>query len=328
MGDTSIKLAPMIFGADKVASDFIAEWNNDTDSITAHTSGSTGLPKVIKLQKEDMRTSALSTCEYFQIKPSSVLVSPLSANYIAGKMMLVRSFVSGAALWIEEPSNRPIIKNYGTIDLLPLVPSQVDWLIQNPSLFGSVKNIIIGGGALHPKMERQLINAPCNIFATYGMTETCSHIAFRNISTQEKCYTALPGISFDIDNRGCLIIIAPNFSFKRLITNDIIELKNSYQFIWKGRYDNVINTGGIKIYPEEVETRLATILDKPFYIIGRPNPKWGEEVVLYIECESIDVSQIINQARNLLMPYCVPKDVIIKPKFQRTESGKIKRILL
>lgn len=328
MGNSKIKLAKLIPETYVSAVDeFIDAWNNTRSTILAHTSGSTGTPKLIELPKSDMQLSAKATCDYFGINHNSTLVLPLSPKYIAGKMMIVRAIISGATLWIEEACNKPIAHDYGIIDLLPVVPSQVNWLIENPKLINSINNIIVGGGALSPDQESRLREHPCNIYATYGMTETCSHVALRNISRNEPYYTAMPDISFDIDHRGCLIIEAPKYSFKRLITNDIIELINSHQFVWRGRYDNVINTGGIKVFPEEIEQQLAGVIDSPFYIIGRPSPKWGEEIVLYVEGSSIDTNSIIKKVRNSLNPYCVPKEIIVKYQFFRTESGKIKRML-
>lgn len=317
----------MIYGADHIAEDFIARWHSASPTIEAHTSGSTGQPKLILLPKSDMTLSAKATCEFFEIGKKSTLLMPLSAGYIAGKMMIVRSIISGADLWIESPSNRPIKRDYGMIDLLPLVTSQTQWIIDNPRLSLSIKNIIVGGGALSPRQEEALSKLPCNVYATYGMTETCSHVALRCITKGENFYTALPDISFDVDDRGCLIIVAPKYSFKRLTTNDIVDLTSSTKFIWRGRYDNVINSGGIKIFPEELEKKIASIVDVPFYVVGRHSDKWGCEVVLYIESVDYPTSALMERLRTILPPYSLPKEILLKSEFQRTDSGKIKRVL-
>lgn len=327
MDDSSIRLAQIVHGADGSASRFINEWLGDSDCIVARTSGSTGVPKQIFLKKSDMRFSALATCRYFGIDATARMVLPLSADYIAGKMMIVRAAVSGAELWMERPSNRPLSRDYGQIDLLPVVPSQLLGLVENP-LFRQVKNLIVGGGALSPVMERQLIDCGVNVYATYGMTETCSHVALRCISRKEQCYEALPDITFDVDERGCLVVVAPEFSFGRLITNDIVDVKDEHHFIWLGRYDNVINTGGIKVFPEVVEQALAPFVEKPFYIIGRKSLVWGEEVVMYVEGDDVDCDDVMKKARLVLDRYSMPKEVIAVKQFQRTGSGKIKRSLL
>lgn len=323
MGNTISDTLAHIFNADEVALKFIHEWHNDLPYIEAHTSGSTGTPKKIKLLKQDMIESAIATCKFFEISKSSTLVLPLSANYIAGKMMIVRAIVSGADLWIEEPSNTPIKKDYGQIDLLPIVPSQIDWIINESTYSNQIRNLIIGGGAISPTREQALISSKINAFATYGMTETCSHIALRHITKKE--YITLPDISISHDDRNCLVIDAPKFSFNRIVTNDIVEIIDSNHFIWLGRYDNIINSGGVKIVPEQIEEIISKIIRFPFYIIGEKDDKWGEVVSLYIETTYIDEKEIINKASEILDKYTVPKRIKCIAEFERTPNGKIKR---
>lgn len=323
MGNTISDTLAHIFNANEVALKFIHEWHNDLPYIEAHTSGSTGTPKKIKLLKQDMIESAIATCKFFEISKSSTLVLPLSANYIAGKMMIVRAIVSGADLWIEEPSNTPIKKDYGQIDLLPIVPSQIDWIINESTDSNQIRNLIIGGGAISPTREQALISSKINAFATYGMTETCSHIALRHVTKKE--YTTLPDISISHNDRNCLVIDAPKFSFNRIVTNDIVEIVDSNHFIWLGRYDNIINSGGVKIVPEQIEEIISKIIPFPFYIIGEKDDKWGEVVSLYIETTYIDEKEIINKASEILDKYTVPKRIKCIAEFERTPNGKIKR---
>lgn len=328
MGNSTIKLdRTIIHGADEKVMRFIDEWMDETDCLLAHTSGSTGTPKPIRLLKQDMLQSARATCEFFGINETSTMVMPLSVDYIAGKMMIVRAMVSGATLWIEKPSNSPLIRSYGNIDLLPVVPSQILSIIDK-SNDRQIKNLIVGGGAIPANVETKLIATGINAYSTYGMTETCSHVALRKIANEQDLYEALPGIRFSTDDRDCLIVNAQSFSFKKLHTNDIVELVDDTHFKWVGRYDNVINTAGIKVFPEEVEKVLSTIIDAPFYIIGTPDDKWGEAVTLYIEGKMVDVDNIEKQTRRLLDRYRVPKKIICVDRFERTESGKIKRVRL
>lgn len=324
MGNTINDTLAHIFNADNTALKFIQEWYNDKPYIEAYTSGSTGTPKNIQLLKQDMIESAIATCNFFGINKSSTLVLPLSTKYIAGKMMIVRAIVSGATLWIEEPSNTPISNDYGKIDLIPIVPSQIDWIVNELTYPYQIRNLIIGGGAISQKREQALISSKINAFSTYGMTETCSHVALRQVS--EKEYTTLANITISQDNRGCLIINAPKYSFNQIVTNDIVEVIDSKHFIWLGRYDNIINTGGIKVVPEQVEEKLSKIIQHPFYIIGEKDDKWGEVVSLYIETTNIDITEITKLASQILDKYSVPKKIKCVPKFERTPNGKIKRL--
>ncbi len=324
MANSCIKLGrTIIWNADDAAKEFIEQWFNTSPYIEAHTSGSTGSPKIISLPKNDMKLSALSTCQKFSIGQQSKMVMPLSANYIAGKMMIVRAIVSGAELWIEEPSNNPLNQDYGTIDLIPIVPSQIDSILASKYRH-NIQNIIIGGGAIPPTTEIKCTSANLNAYATYGMTETCSHVAIRKIG--ETLYEAMPGISFSLDSRGCLIISAPQYSFKEITTNDIVSIIDSTHFEWIGRWDNVINTGGIKVFPEQIEQKISEIISDPFYIIGTPDEKWGECVTLYIENPTVDINQLkYNIANHLNNKYERPTKIVAVAEFKRTYSGKIKR---
>lgn len=321
----------VIYNAGEDVRRFIDEWNNELPYIIAHTSGSTGTPKTIRLLKDDMRRSAVATCRYFNITDSSVMVLPLSIGYIAGKMMVIRALEAKARLWIESPSNKPLVRDYGTVDLLPVVPSQVEWIVSNPECCKKIRNIIVGGGAMPVGLECRLAESGINAYATYGMTETCSHVALRRVGDESSCYNALPGITFATDERGCLVIDAPQFSFGRIVTNDIVTLVDENRFRWMGRWDNVINTGGVKVFPEKIEQAIsASVSLPPFYVTGRKSEKWGEEVVMYVECAAseIDADGILSALKEEISRYELPKEIIPVPAFSRTESGKIRRLLL
>lgn len=306
---------------------FLKEWESDSDYILAHTSGSTGKPKEIRLLKEDMRQSARATNRFFGIGPDSLLVSPLSAGYIAGKMMIVRALEAGCRLIEETPSNHPLKSEYGTVALLPIVPSQIPGLLESEYV-RNVQNVIVGGAPMSPVQEQLLMSAlTMNAYATYGMTETCSHVALRKIGCQY--YQALPGVRFEVDNRSCLKIIALDFSFKELQTNDVVKLEDVTHFQWKGRVDNVIISGGIKIFPEEIERELSGRIPLSFYFIGEPDDKWGQKLIMKVEYSSADLKTIESKIRNILesnLPrYHQPKEIIFLKEFPRTSSGKILR---
>lgn len=305
---------------------FLREWEDESDYITAHTSGSTGRPKEIKLRKSDMIASAKSTCRYFDINSDSLLVNPLSIGYIAGKMMVVRAMVSGARLINLKPALSPLTdwKTGECIDLLPVVPSQIPGLLKSGK-HHKINNLIIGGASLQQSIEQELIERRINAFCTYGMTETCSHVALRRIG--EQLYHSMPGFDFETDERGCLVIQSIAFSFGQLVTNDIVELVDSRSFRWLGRADNVVNSGGIKIFPEQLEMKIAKIFNgREFYFTSRESAAWGHELVLIIE--GLDqIENLPERLREILDRYECPKEIIYKEHLDRTDSGKIKRNL-
>lgn len=309
---------------------FLESWHNmSVDYIEARTSGSTGDPKLIYLPKHDMIVSAGATCRQFGIGRDSVMVCPLSADYIAGKMMIVRALMSGAKLYFEQPSNRPLAISTGmkSIDLVPIVPSQIEGLVGSPDA-PVIRNVIIGGANIPAETERLLYNQPFRSFATYGMTETCSHVALREIRPDNDIYESMPEVEFRTDARGCLIIAAQRYSFGRILTNDIVELLDNRRFRWIGRMDNVINTGGLKVFPEEMERIIAPYIHAPFYFAGRHDSKWGERVVMLIENDGsfmLTDREVIELCKKNLPRHAVPKEVVFVSEFKRTQSGKIIR---
>ena len=262
------------------AKKFIEEWNSPTPYVTARTSGSTGTPKEIRLLKTDMRASAKATINFFGLHSRSWLHLPLSPDYIAGKMQIVRALESGATLTVEDATNRPLsglsLNTGRRISLLPVVPSQVCGVLSS-GFTDRIDNMIIGGAPLAPADEQRIIDSGIPSFATYGMTETCSHVALRRLGSE--CFSALPGFRFSADPRGCLVINSETMSFGQLVTNDIVELDSPQAFRWRGRFDNVINSGGLKISPEEIEKKIAHLFPDGtnFYITSRRSERWGEE---------------------------------------------------
>lgn len=323
---------------------FLDQWHSDAACITAHTSGSTGKPKEINLPKGDMMVSARATNLRFGIGAGSRLLCPLSASYIAGKMMVVRAIEADCEVAFCEPSNRfwerkEVIGflDEGVTDLMAVVPSQVNSLLALESLPSVISrlcrtgNIIIGGAPLPKATEERLtaiMPSGIGLYATYGMTETCSHVALRKLGSD--LFTPMPGISFSADHRGCLRISAPQYSFGNLQTNDVAQLSATGGFVWCGRFDNVINSGGIKIFPEELERKMEGHLPCRFYFKGVPDEKWGETVALVVE-DIPDASPLPDEwiaavCRRHLTPVETPRHILHLEEFKLTSNGKLKRI--
>lgn len=318
----------------KVASEafsaFVEEWLDEKDYVIGHTSGSTGTPKEIRLLKSDMRQSARMTNQFFSLDSGSRFFLCLSPDYIAGKMMIVRAMEAGAAIVEEKPSNQPLAHYRGhPFDLVAVVPSQALSMVEHRERLSSVRHLIVGGGVVSPMLRTRLAMSGVDAYATYGMTETCSHVALSRISIEEEPFHALPPVSFETDSRGCLVVHTPQFSFSSLITNDVVELCSPDAFYWKGRYDNVINTGGIKVFPEEIERMIVGIIpDCRYYVSSRSSEKWGMEVVLVLECHSIEADakvKLITAMKGVLPPYAVPKEIVCMSHFKETATGKIIR---
>ncbi|TAJ11402.1 hypothetical protein DMA11_16920 [Marinilabiliaceae bacterium JC017] len=307
---------------------FLEEWLNDDEFVTVNTSGSTGVPKSIKVSKRAMIVSARNTLKFFNLTPGCTALLCLSANYIAGKMMIVRALEGKLNLVICEPAGVPLENLKRPVDFAAMVPLQVyNQLEMDVAAFERVKTVIVGGGRLSESVDNQIANRKVAFWETYGMTETLSHVALRRINGIDKKdhFTALFNVSFSEDVRGCLVIEANGVTVEALITNDLVELMDKRHFRFLGRYDNVINTGGIKVFPETIERKLEKAKVNELVIVPVKDEKLGEKVVLVLEGEENDSIGEVREAFRLLEKYEQPKEVLYCPDFPRTETGKVHR---
>jgi O-succinylbenzoic acid--CoA ligase len=303
--------------SEKNTGEFLLEWFNENSFITATSSGTTSVPKKITIDKQAMVNSALATAEFFDLKAGNRVLNCLSTNYIAGKMMLVRSIILGYEMDFVTPSSNPLKDNKYNYDFVAMVPMQVQNSI---SELYKVKKLIVGGAKISETLLNQLLEVPTQIYETYGMTETITHIAVKKI--EEKSFSVLSNVTIAIDERGCLVIAAPRISDTNIVTNDVVELLSESQFLLLGRIDNVINSGGVKLFPEQIEAKLSDKIKQRFFVIGIPDEKLGEQVLIVIEGKPAIFDDSVFE--NLPL-YEKPKAIRFVPKFFETESGKVKR---
>ncbi len=308
---------------------FICDWLNENNYITISTSGSTGDSKKIRLLKKNMIQSALLTQQFFKLDENTTTLLCLPSGYIAGKMMIVRAFVTGYNLITASPAANPFKSIRQHIDFAALTPFQLYHSLGDIRRL-HIRQIIVGGGEMSFELEKKITHINSEIHATYGMTETCSHVALRKANGIDATdiYAALKGISFGQDERKCLVINAPKLSEHQIITNDVVQLIDDGHFRWLGRYDNVINTGGVKIFPEAVEKKLYGIINRPFFISSMADPELSEKVVIVIEGTRFTTDQkyrLAEQFKARLDRYENPKEFFYTEHFVYSESGKILR---
>ena len=302
---------------EKPVGDFILDWFDNNDYIEMHTSGSTGIPKIMRVPKLAMVHSALASGDFFELHPGDRALNCLPVKYVAGKMMFVRAFILGLDMDFVAPSSKPLRNNEEIYDFSAMVPLQAQNSLES---LHKIKKLIVGGAKINAKLEKELLKLPIAAFETYGMTETVSHIAAKKVG--EVAFRLLPNVSIEKDERNCLIIHAPNISEMPIVTNDLVELVGDNQFKFLGRLDNVINTGGIKLNPEQIEEKLIKLIDRRFFVAGLPDINLGEKLVLVVEGDAFDIPA---ETFDGLDKYERPKEILFIPKFKETGNGKIIR---
>jgi O-succinylbenzoic acid--CoA ligase len=299
--------------------------------VKFHTSGTTGSPKEITFTKKQILTSAQNTCHFFELNSNHYLMLSLPADFVAGRLMMARALVSGAKLIWVEPSLNPLIQQYN-IDFAAFTPAQVISILKDPESkahFNSIKKIIIGGGEINYSLEKELMKFSPSIYASYGMTETLTHVAVRKIG-EEEYHSVYPDAKFSMNEDHCLMIHLPFISNTPLVTTDVVEILDQHTFKWRGRKDHVINSGGLKIHPEQIETRLigdGLLKEGEFYISSQTNEQFGESpvIVMLKQQAPVALAAFLKKINGLLNKHEAVKAVVILDKFEYTDNGKLKR---
>lgn len=294
---------------------FLNQFYSENPFFELSTSGSTGTPKKILLEKKHMIASARKTLKFLKVQPKAKVLQCLPMDKIGGIMVLVRWLEGDLDLYLSDPKSNPLKEWNVVFDLCSMIPYQVSKSLDQ---LEKVKQLIIGGGAINPELEKDLINLTTEVYHSYGMTETISHIALKQIG-ESNTFKTMKGVQLELDSNSCLQINAPDIGVYHLLTKDIVDLKSDSEFIWRGRLDNVVNSGGLKFYPEEIEKKIGE-LETIYFLAGIGDKELGEKLILVTEGQ-----ELLDLDFSFLPKYERPKEQILISEFLRTETGKIKR---
>jgi O-succinylbenzoic acid--CoA ligase len=313
--------------------DFILDWVSDREYLVQRTSGSTGAPKEIRLQKRHLVHSARATGSFLGLGPGTRALDCLPLAAISGKMMWIRAMVLGWDITGIPAVSDPLREVSGTFDVAAMVPLQVQKSLPWLSRIGT---LLIGGAPISPEQLAQLPVSHTGLWQTYGMTETGSHVALRRLSPVPKGvnpesilppYQALNGVQLELDERGCLRIDAPGWLDAPLQTNDLVSLESPTTFRWLGRQDLVVNSGGVKLLLDDLEQRMSSHISERFILAGVPDPKLGERLILVVESDGLPFELLAHlQASTEFSKYECPRELFHVPRFVETPTGKIDRL--
>lgn len=299
-----------------------------TQSIHCKTSGSTGTPKQIKLTKNALVASAKNTIEFFNLKPKQTATLCMSVDFIAGKMILVRAMLAGMHLHVV-PVKADLSEDLMPCDFLALFPKQIQGLLEQKKGIETLKkckSILVGGAILSESVEARLIENEISVYQSYGMTETVTHVALKRAGfSKDNLYRAISGVSFGIKD-ACLTIHYPKIQKEPFETTDLVELHDSFSFKWLGRADFVINTGGFKVSPEQIESKLIGLFREPFMLVGVPDAEFGEKIGLILTSSEQSQSIVKNLFIDSVHPYEIPKAFTYINKLAYTDNGKLDRV--
>jgi len=319
---------------------FIADFlDTEQSALEQQTSGTTGEPKKIVLDRGAMLASARRTLKYFGLEPGHKALLCLPVDYIAGKMMVVRALTGGLDLVLAEPSGLPFLEmEEEVVDFTAVVPLQLYNSLKAGEDLSRIRKLLCGGGELSANLRGSLkeLEQPL-IFESFGMTETYTHIAIRQINGErpDTSFRALEGVELFLDGEGCLIIRDQCFQGGEIRTRDLAELDDDgLGFTWLGRADNVIKSGGIRIIPELLEQQIGNILGRSCLVLPEKDERLGQQLLLVVEQPQEESGQAAGSTpgsiRDLLKEHLpafeMPRRVLFTQEIPRNESMKPDRL--
>jgi O-succinylbenzoic acid--CoA ligase len=313
---------------------FCRQWLNGQGLYSLKTSGSTGEPKPIRISRYQMRLSAKQTIGFFNLSPADSVLVCLNTAYIAGIMMLVRALESGAKIIAVEPTGNPMQGLKQQIDFIAVVPLQLEQIFDNAETRKQLENCraaIVGGAPISSSLAKTIKHSSASIYATFGMTETLTHFALKQLSPNpEEHFTTLNEVIIEQDSRGCLTVASPVTEARVLVTNDLVEILSPKSFKWLGRIDNIINSGGVKLQIDDLERKVEHVfqdlgLTNRFFIGAVADDALGEKVILIIESDKeLEIVELLDWSK-YLDEYEKPKEILYESQFQETPTNKISR---
>ena len=319
--------------------DFIRQWLNGTQEFALTTSGSTGPPAPVVLRRQQLEASARRTADFFDLGPGDRALVCLNCEYIGGMMMLVRGLERNLHLTVVEPHADPLahVAAAAEFDFAALVPLQLKAVLAagHAPRLNRMRTLLVGGAPADAALQQELQSLTVPVWLTYGMTETCSHVALRRLNGPHAtaAFRVLPGIAAGQDARGCLTLRGDVTDDQLVVTNDVVRLLDAHTFEWLGGADFVINSGGVKVPAEKVELVLDVALaeigaGRRCLVAGQPDERLGQAVTAFIEGPALSTAleeQLKALLAQRLSRYEQPRRLVYVPEFQLTATGKLNR---
>ncbi len=317
----------------------------DDTAVVIATSGSTGVPKAVELSAAALTASASASLRHIGAGPGERWLCCLPTFHIAGIGVLVRSLIAGLEPVIVPAVTPEILAASGCVHV-SMVPTQLRRLLDAGASPGPSGTVLLGGAASSDGLLAQARAGGWRVVTTYGMSETCGGCVYDGVPLDD--VSVRLGRVLSGADAGQIQISGPVLFSGYLGQPDLTATAlrdgwfHSADLGWwradgtlgvRGRADDVINTGGEKVVPGEVEAVLGTcegVAD--VVVIGIPDAEWGEAVTAFVvaadPADPPDLERLRSQVREAVSVYAAPKRVVLMPEFPLLPSGKPDRLAL
>ena len=288
------------------------------DALVIATSGSSGPPKAAVLTHAAVEASARATSERLQVTDNDHWLACLPLAHVGGLSVITRSLITGTTLTVIDGFDADVV-SASEATLVSLVATALQRI--DPSLF---RAIVLGGA--RPPVDR-----PPHCIATYGLTETGSGVVYNGKPLNSVEIEIRDG---EVHVRGPMLLrcyrdgTSPLTSDGWLPTGDLGFLRDDGSLHVEGRRGDVINTGGEKVWPDDVERQLIQHPDiHDVAVTGLPDNEWGQIVAAFVVSArpNLSLDEIRAHCRAQLPGYALPKQLELVEAIPRTALGKVRR---
>ncbi len=303
-------------------------------AVVIATSGSTGVPKGVQLSASALTSSAAASLRRIGAGPGERWLCCLPTFHISGIGVLVRSLLTGTEP-VVVPSVSPDVLAASGCAHVSLVPTQLRRLVDAGGGPGMVRTVLLGGASASGALLQEARGSGWHVVTTYGMSETCGGCVYDGVPLDNVEVRVSPADE-EIDIRGPVLFSGylgqPDLTKAALAggwfhTADLGQWRGDGRLAVRGRSDDVINTGGEKVVPGEVEAVLGTcdgVAD--VVVVGLPDPEWGEAVTAFVVAanpeEPPGLDELRSDVRQAISAYAAPSRLVFVSEFPLLPSGK------
>jgi O-succinylbenzoic acid--CoA ligase len=311
-------------------------------ALVVHTSGTGGVPKLVQFDRRAIDAAVASSALALEASPHDRWLCCLPLAHVGGLLVLLRSVLLGAPVTVHPRFDPEAVAAEPDAAFVSLVPTMLVRLLDAGTDLSRYRAILVGGAAVPPVLADRARSEGVNVIETYGLTESCGGVVYDG--------RPLPGTEVRIDGDGGIQLRGPTVmrgylgdeeATARAFTDggwlrpgDAGWIDADGRLRVAGRLDDLINTGGEKVWPAEVE---ASLQDHPgvadVAVVGRPDPEWGQRVVAYVvpadPAAPPSLEELRDHAATSLPRHKVPRELVLVPDgLPRTASGKVIRAAL
>lgn len=322
------------------------------------TSGSTGTPRGVVLDRAAFRASARASALRLGLDRADCWIASLSPAHVGGLALLLRARDIGCSLVAPGPFDPEVFSSFlddERVTHASLVPVQLERVLEvrgDRPFQDGLRTVLLGGAAASPELLARAVEARIPVASTWGMTEAASQVATAPPPlVSEKAGTVGPPLdglkvrrdpeSGELAVRGSTMARG-EFQGTGLAPTPLVDPEGWYWtgdvgrvdddgHLWiTGRISERIVSGGVTVEPGEVESVLtADRRVREAAVVGLPDPEWGERPVALVVPEGPASptlpDELSRDLRGLLSPAKRPREVRVARELPRTSTGKVDR---